>query len=83
MPTGAVGLNMGLMERGEGPDGHMGALGSMQGLGAPGLTHCISCGVWRDGEEEGGGMVSRGLQAAGDMEQGALALIESFLLHQH
>lgn len=52
MPMGALGLTMGLMEWGEGPNGHMGALGSVQGLGAPGLTHCISFGAWRDGEEE-------------------------------
>lgn len=43
---------MGLMEWGEGPDGHMRALGSMQGLGQPGTTHCKSFGTWRDGEEE-------------------------------
>lgn len=71
------------MEQGEGPDGHMGALESMQGLGAPSLTHCISCGVGRDGEEEGGGMVPRGPWAAQDMEQGALALTKSFPLHYH
>lgn len=53
MPTGALGPSKGLMEQGEGPNGHMGALGSMQGLGAPSLTHCISCGVWWDGKEDG------------------------------
>lgn len=30
----------------------MGALGSMQGLGTPGITHSIPCGAWRDGVEE-------------------------------
>lgn len=37
---GALRFSMGLMERGEGSDGHV---GSMQSLGPPGVTHCIPC----------------------------------------